>query len=287
MRKVSRVDVLGLCHGVIHVQGHLAELAGVPVEEMSLTAIGVNHCTWITEVRRRGESLWPVLEESIAQHPPALPEPEDPFSDAAPFSWELYAAHGALPAVLDRHVSEFYPSLCRADAYYGRTLGVDAYPFEGTIQEGDETFAEMAAVSDGTRPLDPDVFDHAPGEHEQLVTILSCLAGNGSGVFSVNLPNNGRVRGAPDEAILEGMAFIDHAGVRHLDAGRLSPALQDQITHRTVIAELTVNAALSGDVEGMALAVHAEGSVTRPQEALRMARELVDAQIEHLPQFRP
>jgi alpha-galactosidase len=286
MRKVSDVNVLGLCHGVIHVQGYLAELAGVPLDGLSLTAIGVNHCTWITDVVCQGSSLWPVIERALEMNPPEMPDPADPFAGTAPFSWELYDAHGAFPAVLDRHVTEFYPAMCREKAYYGRTLGVDAYTFEGTIQAGDETFAEMAEISSGARPLDPEVFDHAPGEHEQLVTILACLAGDDSGVFSVNLPNSGRVRSVPDEAILEGMAYIDGGGVRTLDAGRLSPALQDQISHRATVAELVVDAALSGDIDDMALAIHAEGAVTRPHQARALARELVQAQIEHLPQFQ-
>ena len=108
-------------------RGIWRRLAGVLVDELSLTAIGVNHCTWITEVARAAESLWPAIERTLEANPPEMPEPEDPFAGAAPFSWELYDAHGAFPAVLDRHVTEFYPAICRADAYYGRTLGVDAY----------------------------------------------------------------------------------------------------------------------------------------------------------------
>ena len=194
--------------------------------------------------------------------------------------------YGAFPAVMDRHVTEFFPSICRADTYYGRTLGIDAYSFEGTIREGDETFAKMVAVGNGTKPLDEEVFEHAPGEHEQLVTILASLAGTDRGVFSVNLPNNGRVHGVPDDAILEGMALIDEGGVRHLDVGPLPPALQNQIARRAVVTELTVDAALNGDIELMAQAIHVEGAVTLPQEALKLARKMVDAQIGHLPQFR-
>lgn len=285
MRKTSSVHVLGLCHGVNHTQGYLAELAGVPAGELSLTAIGVNHCTWITGVRHKGQSLWPVLEKAIETNPPQLPAPDEPFSGAAPFSWELYRTYGAFPAVMDRHVTEFYPGICRAEAYYGRTLGVNAFSLEGTIRAGDETFAEMAAVAAGELPLDEEVFEHAPGEHEQLVTILACLAGEGRGVFSVNLPNRGRVPGVPAGAILEGMALIDEGGIRVLDVGPVSPALADQIAHRAVVTELTVEAALTGDIEAMARAIHVEGSVTRPAAALALAKEMVAAQIDYLPQF--
>ena len=285
IRKTTDLNVLGLCHGVNHVQEYLAAIAGVPAGEVGLNAIGVNHCTWITDIRHRGRTLWPVIEQVLAEHPAQLPDKEDPFAAAAPFSWELYRLHGAFPAVLDRHVTEFYPALCRPGAYYGRTLGVDAFSLEGTIRAGDEIFAEMAAIASGEQPLDEDVFDHAPGEHEQLVTILACLAGRGSGVFSVNLPNNGRVPGVPDEAILEGMALVDENGVRSLAVGPLPLALRSQIAHRAAVTELTVEAALSGSVEAMARAIHVEGALPRPADALALAHALVTAQAEHLPQF--
>ena len=140
-----------------------------------------------------------------------LPPPGAPFSEATPFSWELYRAYGAFPAVLDRHVTEFFPSICREGAYYGRTLGVDAFSFEGTIAAGDEVFAEMSAIARGEQALDPDLFSHSPGEHEQLVTILACLGGEARDVFSVNLPNGGRVPGVPDDAVLEGMVIGAYA----------------------------------------------------------------------------
>jgi alpha-galactosidase len=278
IRKATGLPVLGLCHGVNHVQEYLARLAGVPVQETGLAAIGVNHCTWITEFRHRGRSAWEKVEAALAAKPPQLPPPGAPFSDAAPFSWELYELYGAFPAVQDRHVTEFYPALCREGAYYGRTLGVDAFSFEGTIARGDEGFAEMAAVAQGKAPLDEEVFDHAPGEHEQLVTILDCLAGKGRGVFSVNLPNAGRVPGVPDDAVLEGMALIDENGVRALAVGSVPLALRDQMARRAAIAELTVDAALAGDAALMAQAILADGALTRPREALALAREMMAAQ---------
>ncbi len=184
---------------------------------------------------------------------------------------------------MDRHVTEFYPGLCRAEAY-GRTGRERLQP--GGRSAGDKTFAKMAAIACGEQPLDEKVFQHAPGEHEQLVMILECLAGKGRGVFSVNLPNGGRVPGVPADAILEGMALIDEGGVRTLDVGRVPPALAVQMAHRAVVTELTAEAALTGDVETMARAMHVEGGVTRPAEALALAKEMVEAQIEHLPQFR-
>jgi alpha-galactosidase len=280
IRKATGVEVLGLCHGVAHVQSFLAAIAGYPTGETAMTYIGVNHCTWITEFRHQGHNAWPQIDAVLAANPPALVQAGPSLPAATPFSWELYQLYGAFPAVLDRHVTEFYPNLCREGAYYGMTLGVDAFSFEGTIANGDAGFAKMAAVARGDAELDPKVFAHSPGEHEQLVTILDCLSGKGQGIFAVNLPNAGRLPGVPDEAILEGNSYIDENGVRVLSVGEVPLALRDQIARRAAITELTVDAALSGDPHLMAQAIIADGAVVRPQAALALAKELQQAQAD-------
>ena len=70
IRKATGVDVLGLCHGVIHVQGYLAEMAGLPLHETALTCIGVNHCTWITEFKHQGRSVRPQIDAILEKTPP-------------------------------------------------------------------------------------------------------------------------------------------------------------------------------------------------------------------------
>lgn len=282
IRKVTGVNVLGLCHGIPQVHEYLCKVANLPLQETALTYIGVNHCTWITEFRHQGRDAWPVIDAALAAKPPALPQAGISQEGVTPFSWELYQLYGAFPAVLDRHVTEFYPDLCRQGAYYGLTLGVEAFSFEGTIARGDANFARMAALARGETELDPQIFAYTPGEHEQLVTILDCFWGKGQGIFPVNLPNNGRVPGVPDDAILEGNSYIDENGVRVLSTGDIPLALRDQIARRAAITELTVDAALTGDVQLMAQAIIADGSVVRPQVALALAKDLLKAQAEHL-----
>jgi alpha-galactosidase len=257
-------------------------MAGLPAGETAMTYIGVNHCTWITQFRHQGRNAWPQIDAVLAANPPDQPASASSRTGATPFSWELYQLYAAFPAVLDRHVTEFYPNLCRQGAYYGKTLGVDAFSFEGTIANGDAGFARMAAVARGDAELDPNVFAHAPGEHEQLVTILDCLSGKGHGIFAVNLPNAGRLPGVPDDAILEGNTFIDENGAHVLGIEKVPLGLRDQIARRAAITELTVDAALSGDPHLMAQAIMADGAVDRPQAALALAQELQKAQAEYM-----
>jgi alpha-galactosidase len=292
IHKATDANVIGLCHGVNHTQGYLARLAELPQAETSISVIGVNHCTWITEFRHQGCDAWPAIDRRLesAEVRSVLAEPpsgaDSPFSEKSPFSWELYDIYKAFPAPLDRHVTEFYPSLCRENAYYGRTLGIDAFSLEGTIAEGDRTFAHMSAIARAEEPLNEDVFDHVPGEHEQLVTILACLSGRGRGVFSTNLPNQGRVPGVPREAIVEGMTLIDENGFRPLAVEQVSLPLRDQMVRRATVTELTVDAALAGELELMVQAIQVEGSLSKPSEARALAWDLILAQAAYLPQFK-
>ena len=55
----------------------------------------------------------------------------------SPFSWQMLDLFGAFPAVLDRHVTEFFPHLFAGEKqYYGKTLGVDCYSVEEIIAYG-------------------------------------------------------------------------------------------------------------------------------------------------------
>ena len=54
-------------------------------------------------------------------------EDETPFYGDNPFSWELYEKYHVFPAVLDRHVVEFFPERFASGEYYGKTLGKDAF----------------------------------------------------------------------------------------------------------------------------------------------------------------
>ena len=91
------------------------------------------------------------------------------------FSLEQLLRFGAIPSALDRHVTEFFPQFFRAGHYYGQRLGVDAFSFETTIAEGDETFAAMEKEAFDSQPLPDDYFQRAEGDHELVMDIISAI----------------------------------------------------------------------------------------------------------------
>ncbi len=300
IRRATGAEVVGLCHGVMHVERELAQFMGVPPAEVTSLAVGVNHFTWIYDLRRRGQDAWPLVRARLAEE---RGEPVDlaglgrafaemgeapagrPKAADNPFSWSLFATYGAYPACNDRHVSEFFPERFGPGTYYGRTLGVEAFSFERTISWGDEIYARMQARASGEEPLDERLFERAEGEHEQLLDILRAMERDERRVFSANLPNRGAVPNLPAEAILELPAVATATGFRAVQVLDFPEPLAATLRPKLAAQAVTVDAALTGSPKLFVEALLADGAVTDRATAEKLADELLRAHKQYLPQF--
>ena len=274
LRQATGVNVIGLCHGVHDVTRELAEFIGKPPAEVTALFMGVNHFTWIYDLRWQGEDAWPLVRARLAQG-----------VERDPFSWSLFAAYGAYPAVNDRHVIEFFPERFPQGHYAGKQLGVDAFSFERTIARGDSRYAAMHAQAVGEAPVDESLFARAAGEHEQLIDILASCWEDQQRIFSVNLPNQGAVPALPADAILEIPAAATGRGFLPLQTPPLPNRLLAPIARRVAAHALTVEAALTGDRALWVEALLADGAVTDPTTANKLVAEMMAFHRAHLPQF--
>ena len=151
VRRATNVNMIGLCHGVIYGQKYLARMMGVDVTRITTMGVGLNHLTFFYDIRVDGEDAKPRLREIVAQQRAdaekngheynffnsQLDDTEVPHFMDNPLSWELFDRYGALPAVVDRHAVEFFPERYPHGAFFGRTLGIDAFPIEEVIARGE------------------------------------------------------------------------------------------------------------------------------------------------------
>jgi alpha-galactosidase len=281
IRKATGAPVVGLCHGVFHVAGHLAGVLGVPLDQLRYTAVGLNHLTWFVEVRASGRDMIPRLRE-IAREKLA----GDPAALDSPFSWELTELFGAFPAVLDRHVTEFFPHLFASEnSYWGRTPGVDVFSVEETISWGDRIYDEMKETAFSPDPLSADALERIGGEHEQVMEIIDSIRTDAGRVYSVNLPNTGQVPNLPLDAVIECPAVADAGGIRAIAQPPLAPGIAGTLATRLQWVETTVEAALEGSTDKFVQALLLDGAVTSVASARALARDLLEAHKEHLPRF--
>jgi alpha-galactosidase len=179
--------VMGLRHGVYHVQRELASFISAPPDEVTCLAAGVNHFTWVYDLRTDGQDTWLLVRARLAERGPC----------GNPFSWSLFEAYGAYPTVNHRHVTEFFPACFLNGRYYGKTLGVDVFSFEGIIAHGDAIYQRMRAQAHGEALLDEAIFRRAAGEREQLLDILDSIARDARRTYTANLPNREAIPNLP------------------------------------------------------------------------------------------
>jgi alpha-galactosidase len=298
VRRATGVPLIGLCHGMHVAEGYLARFLGVPEGSVSTFGVGLNHLTFLTHIFCRGEDAGPRLRELLSEQRVTLQEEiraKDEFVNWVtgraprysddPFSWAFYEEHGVFPIMMDRHASEFFPERFPGGRYFGKTLGVDAYPIDKRIAWGDEVYAEFVRLARAEGPLPEDFFSRVPGEHEQLVEIMTSLMTDERQVFSVNMPNAGAVPNLPAEAVLELPAAATARGFCQLHAGPLPEQLAHILRDKLEATDLTVQAALTGSRDLFVEALVRDGAVTDRDAASRLADDLLSAHREHLPHF--
>lgn len=298
IRKETGVPVIGLCHGVHHVEGVIARFAGLEEGSISSFGIGLNHLTYLTRLRHHGADVVPLLHAKLKEQKTTLDAEladKDVWANIVagraprysddPFSWGAFEKHSIFPCAMDRHAVEFYPERFPGGAYFGRKLGREAFPIDERIALGDTWFAEMLAVANSDKPLPPAYYENVPGESEQLLEIIHSLERDERKIFSVNLPNAGQAPYLTTDAILECNAAAVGGGFAALSADPLPAELVKKLQSKIASIEITVDAALSGSRDLMLEALLADGAVADPDVARSLRDDLIEAHRHHLPQF--
>ncbi len=202
-----------------------------------------------------------------------------------PLSWELFERYGALPAVVDRHASEFFPERFPGGQFYTRTLGIDAFPIEEVIARGEKTYQDMLRQGEEGVEVDEALFQRAEGEHEQLVEMIRSLILDERKTFSVNIPNEGAVKGLPDDAVLEIPGVAAGVGFCPMRLTGFSDELKGIIARRLAPVNPTVTAALTGSRDMWVEAMLLDGAVADVRTARALAEDFLAEYRDCLPQY--
>jgi alpha-galactosidase len=298
IRKETGVPVIGLCHGVHHVEGVIAKFLDVEDGSISSFGIGLNHLTFLTRLFHNGVDARPMIHARLREQKagldaelarkqgwPNIVEGRAPRYADDPFSWGMFEKYSVFPCAMDRHAVEFYPEQFPGGAYCGRLLGREAFPIDERIALGDTWFDEMLAIANSDQPLPKVYYENVPGESEQLLEIIHSLQRDQRKMFSVNLPNQGQAPYLPCDAIVECNAIAVGGGFAAVIADPLPPELIAKLQSRLAAIEITVDAALTGSRELMLEAILADGAIGDPDQARALRDDLIEAHRAYLPQF--
>jgi alpha-galactosidase len=257
----SPVDrIVGLCHSVQGTTRRLAELVGVPFEDVTFLGAGINHQSFILRFERDGENLYPLLDEAIERDPEL----------ARTVRVELYRRFGYFPTESSEHGAEYVPWFLRHDELVERfRISVGEY-----VQRSDENLREYerirAALAAGSgfeieRSL------------EYASLIIHSIETGAERVIYGNVRNSGLIDNLPDGCCVEVPCLVDRAGVQPTHVGPLPTQLAALNRTFANVCELTVRAALDGKPEHV---YHA--AMLDPNTAASLTLDQIEALVDDL-----
>jgi alpha-galactosidase len=224
--------VVGLCHSVQNTTRQLAELVGIPFDEVTFVGAGVNHQAFILRFERDGEDLYPRLDAAIEDNPDLLRR----------VRVQMYRAFGYFPTESSEHSAEYLPWFMRHDGELERMRIIESdYVRMSEENEAEyERTRELLAAGEPL-PIEPSI-EYAP-------QIIHSIETGQPRVVYGNVENTDLIENLPRGACVEVPCVVDSSGVRPTHVGALPPQLAALNRTFVNVAELTVRAALEGRPE--------------------------------------
>ncbi|MEV7139019.1 alpha-glucosidase/alpha-galactosidase [Streptomyces tauricus] len=240
-RATGLTRVVGLCHSVYWTIHDLGELLGVPYEEITYRAAGVNHQAWVLRLEHQGTDLYPLLDKLIEQDPQLRRR----------VRVDMYRRLGFYPTETSEHSSEYVPWYLHHDSEIERLrLPVGAYL--GIVDENVAAYEETRrALAAGTPLAVEGTMEYAPQIIHSIVT------GTPRTVYG-NVPNHGLIDNLPATGTVEVPCLVDGSGVQPTKVGALPAQLAALNRNYLSMNELVVRAAVEDDPRSVRQAAMAD-----------------------------
>ena len=244
-------------------------------ERLKITAAGLNHFTWMLEVRDResGEDLYPLLREARASAPEAF----------EPLSMELFELFGYCPVPGDTHLAEYLPWTHDPLTRPWERYNLELYNWEGNEILREFEHHRMSQMASGSLAVDGMREVVSEGAAEIIEAISTGLDRFEE---AVNVPNRGAIPNLPDETIVELPGRVSAAGISALPLDPLPRPIAELCRREADLVELVVDAAVSGDRTLALQALLLDPTVNDIQRAQLILNDYLEEFADYLPQFR-
>lgn len=278
------VNTVGLCHGVQHGAHQIADVLGIEDKDLDYVCSGINHQTWYIDLKAKGR---PVSREELIAGFEAHPV----YSKTEKVRIDVLKRFGVYSTESNGHLSEYLPWYRKrpeeigrwidmSDWIHGETGGYLRYSTER--RNWFETdFPKFKA--EATKPLSQ---YNRTTEHASY--IIEALETGRVYRGHFNVRNNGIIRNLPADAIIESPGFVDRFGINMAEGITLPTACAATCSVSVSVQRLSVEAAMTGNLETLKLAVLHDplvGAICTPDEVWQMVDEMVVAQAQWLPQY--
>lgn len=277
------VNTVGLCHGVQHGHEQISKVLGVPQDEIDIICAGLNHQTWYTSIKYKGEDMRSKLLEGFKKH--------EEFSKTEKVRIDMLERFGYYSTESNGHLSEYL-------MWYRKRLDeIDKWIDLGDWING-ETGGYLRVCTEGRSWFETD-FPNWLTEPAKEYTTENRSSEHGSYIIEgletgrvyrghFNVINNGCITNLMDDCIVEVPGYVDGNGINIPKVGDLPMGPAAICSQSAWVQKLSVHAAVNADVSMLKQAVLLDpltGAVCNTNEVWQMVDEMLVAQAEWLPQY--
>jgi len=281
--KYGGVPVVGMCHGVGIGHRQFASVLDIPVEDIYITCLGINHMGFYTEVKTKDKDLMPLLAEAFAKHPK--------YGEMEKARRDMLDWFGAYNTEQNGHTTDLVPWyrktpeklkdwISYVHCFAGETNGY--FGTSALEQETSEKNYKIRMESPGLK------FDTNKRSTEHASFLMEGMELNRVYRGHVNVVNNGSITNIMDEAIVEVPCYADIHGINVPVYGDMDDAQVEVVNRLVTVNKLATDASCTGNVKKLYQAMLLDpltGAALDPRQIRQMTDELLVAEEEWLPQF--
>lgn len=252
-----QIQAFGCCHEVFGTQETIANIAAkklgvetITRKEIKTNVQGINHFTWVNEIRYKGQDLMPLYQQAAREYADTgyVKGASDNwmnsyFHSANRVKFDLCNRYGAAAAAGDRHLAEFCPPWYMKDPETAKRWTFSLTPVSWRKENLKTLLEKSRKMAEGEMEIT------LSPSGEEGVAQMKALLGFGDFVTNVNLPNRGQIPNLPAGTIVETNAHFSAGRVQPLFAGAMQEDLVQLSTPHIRTHHLCVQACTARSLE--------------------------------------
>jgi alpha-galactosidase len=300
-RRYSSIETIGICHqlgfGYMMVGYVLAKDLGIEApknyqfvwtdaaseierniiaqaeQKLDITAAGINHFTWMLEVRSKdGEDLYPLLKKRFLQAP----------MNFEPLTRRMIEIFDCVPVPGDCHMCEYLPYTHNMARNTWGKYDIQMYDLNRGSEHRERMWKNIRLMGEGKLPLES--LKQAHTERAEL--IIAAMAANSHAYEpAVNIPNRGYIENLFHDSIVEVPATIGADGAKGIGVGALPEPVAELCRRQITVAELAIKAGVEGDRRAAVQALALDPMIDDPSIVTDLFDRYLEAHRDFLPQF--
>jgi len=276
MSRFTKIKTIGLCHSVQACSNDLLTHLEMEKDNVVDKIAGINHMSWLLEIRRNGEDLYPEIKRRAKE------KQKEQHYDMVRF--ELMDRFGYYITESSEHNAEYHPYFIKSkypELIERYNIPLDEYP---------RRCVEQIKNWDDMRD---DLVNNKSLSHvrtdEYGSRIIEAIETNTPFTFGGNVLNKGRIiSNLPEKAVVEVTCLVDGRGIAPIHVGELPE--QCAALNRTNINTqlLTIEAAMTGKKEHIYQAAMLDPHTAAElsiDDIVALCDDLIEAHGDWLPKF--